>query len=133
MRKITTIIASISLGLTATPIVSGCTPGGIISTPGTFDPSAPIAIPLKVKEAYRTALQASIGIETSVNLAIDAGLLKPGTPEAIKVADILHTIKGVVDAIHTAYRAGNTSDLATRIAELTSLVTQVSVLISSAD
>jgi uncharacterized protein (DUF1800 family) len=59
---------------------------------------------------------------SAANAALTSGLLAAGSPQAVQVANALNTAKAAVDTARVAYRAGDASTTAARVAEAQALV-----------
>lgn len=96
MRATTALLAAGMLALASCgPLNVGTGPAPIAEST-ILDEKAALGVEL----AYKTA-------RTLAELAVDVGLVKPGTPTARRVADADNRAYAAVQAARAAYRAGN--------------------------
>jgi hypothetical protein len=69
------------------------------------------------------------GIEAAAEAAADSGLLKPGSEEALRVANGLVKARQAVIVARSAYRAGDAAGSAEKLAAAQSLIGEVWTLI----
>lgn len=104
---------------------SGCS--GCSTTP---DLNKPVLGQTVVDEKALYAAEAALfGANTAAEAAVDAGILKPGSLDAIKVADYLQTAKAALDAGRAAYRLGDAGTFAAKIGASQTLIAQAWALI----
>jgi hypothetical protein len=114
--------------LASTPVLlTACDNNNAISTPGTSVPAEPITLVLK--KGYYAALSGAVGLERAAELAVDMGLLKSGSPTAVKVADLLVTLKRAMDAGDRALRAGDKLNLEANIRNINSTAGTIKLLL----
>lgn len=104
MKRMRLIIAALALS-TVTPALSGC---AALTALGTVTQVAdvvtqPVEIPLELRKHYLRLLTGAIGANALAEAAVDTGLLKPGSTQAIFVADRLKDLDAVVRAARIAY------------------------------
>lgn len=81
------------------------------------------------EKALYAAEAALFGANTAAEAAVDNGLLKPGSPDAVKVADYLDTAKKALNVARQAYRAGDAKTYAGKLAAVQSTIGQAWALI----
>lgn len=106
---------------------SGCT------TPAWFSNDRGALESTVVDEKALYAAEAALfGANTAAEAAVDNGLLKPGSAEAVKVADYLDTAKKALNVARSAYRAGDAKTFAGKLAAVQATIGQAWALIPPA-
>lgn len=104
MRKL--LIAALGAVALASAGVSGCAAlggsGGLTAT-------------LADEKALYALEAANFGVNSAAETAVDTGLVKGGSPQAVRIADTLLRARTAVLAARAAYAAGNATDTATAI------------------
>jgi uncharacterized protein YceK len=94
--------------------VSGC--GSVISAPPPASAGnlpAPAAIPAPIdEEAIKFGFKTLAAVGAGTDLLVDAGVLKPGSPAALRVADVLDGALTMLNAASTLQRAASTAIVA---------------------
>ena len=113
-------------------LVAACTP-----TLGTTTLANAVTTPVPAVAA-QTILdeKALVGVEAAAllannaaSIAVDTGVLRPGSPQAIQVADLLVKVREAVLLARQAHTAGNSTLAAERMAAALGLIGQVQSLI----
>lgn len=102
----------IFLGLLAVAL-SACTLPTIQATQA----PAPLAATTVDDKALSAAWKAFDVALDAIDLAIDAGAIKPGSPKAVAIADAVDKVVKFLTAAEHAAAAGSTTDYLTAIAE----------------
>lgn len=84
------------------------------------------------EKALYAAEAALFGANTAAEAAADNGLLKPGSPDAVKVADYLDAAKKALNVARIAYRAGDAKTYVGKLAAVQATVAQAWLLIPQA-
>lgn len=102
---------------------------GACATTGTA-PGAPVlGQTLADDKALLAATAGLYGANVAASAAVDLGALKAGSPQAVRVADLLAQAKGALDVGRAAYAAGNASGYLAQMAAVQSTVAQAWALI----
>jgi len=113
-------------------LVAACTP-----TLGTTTLANAVTTPVPAVAA-QTILdeKALVGVEAAAllannaaSIAVDTGVLRPGSPQAIQVADLLVKVREAVLLARQAHTAGNATLAAQRMAAALGLIGQAQALI----
>ena len=113
-------------------LVAACTP-----TLGTTTLANAVTTPVPAVAA-QTILdeKALVGVEAAAllannaaSIAVDTGVLRPGSPQAIQVADLLVKVREAVLLARQAHTAGNSTLAAERMAAALGLIGQVQALL----
>lgn len=110
MKRLIPILAALSLSACSLPdihIGSGGLPS--VSSPA---PLAQTVIDDKALDAAWKSFDVALD---AINLAIDAGAIKPGTPKAIAVADAIDKVTAILTAAEKAAAAGSSADYVTAL------------------
>lgn len=83
---------------------------GIVSLPGCAMVPNPLQQTVNDERALYAAEAAYNGVLLSVNSLIDQGVIIPGSPEALRLADRLDGAKTVLNLSRQAYAAGNATN-----------------------
>lgn len=122
MRKVLIAVA-LSLGtLTMVPACSGFQKA--------IEDEAVLDNTVVDEKAFIVALSAYKGVLITVNEALDAGLLTPGSTTALKIEAIRVNADKVVNLAEQAKAVGNAKGLTARSYELMSLVAQIGGLVN---
>lgn len=116
MKKI--MIALAALSLTSCALVDK-----IVSSP------APLAQTAIDEKGLIIALQTFDTVLSAVDRLIAAGVIKPGTPRAIQIADAIQTAKRAYQAASAAQRVGNSAAYSTAIANASAAIGHINLLI----
>lgn len=81
------------------------------------------------EKALYAAEAAMFGANTAAEAAVDNGLLKAGSPDAVKIADYLDTAKKGLNVARQAYRAGDAKTYAAKLAAVQATIGQAWALI----
>jgi hypothetical protein len=114
------LVIAVSLALSA------CTPfnlGGLAQAP------APLASTAIDEKGLILALQTFDTVLTGVDRLVAAGVIKPRSPRAIQIADVIETAKTAYQAASAAQRAGNSSSYYVAIGQAQAAVAQINLLI----
>jgi hypothetical protein len=121
--KIATTAALVALSLLGTGC-SGCTAlSALTNYKGVLS-----ATTVDEKALY-AAEAAFYGANTAAEAAVDNGLLKAGSPDAVKVADWLQQAHQALLVARAAYAAGDAGSFTAKIAAVQNLVAQAWALI----
>lgn len=111
---------------------SGCS--SLTAATAAVTSDKPIAGATLLDEKVLYAAEATLyGADTAADAAIDAGLLDPGSPQAITIADGLATAHGALTAARAAYRVGDATTFAARAAAARDAATAAWALIPKKD
>lgn len=77
------------------------------------------------ERALWTAEAAFFGANAAAEAAVDGGLIKGGSPEAIKIADGLAAAHGMLDAARKAYALGDAATFGSKVSAAQSLVSSI--------
>lgn len=113
------IIIALSIAL------AGC------QTPTFLQAPAPLAAQSVDEKTLVLALQTFDTALTAVDRLVAAGVIVPGSPRAVQIADAIRTAKKAYQAASAAQRAGNTTSYFTAIAQAKLAVGEISTLIGS--
>lgn len=96
MKKLLLAVTAVSL--------AGCQPGvdSGLSSASTVESAS-----TRAGQALVVSWRAFDAILTAVEALRDGGVLRPGTPRAIRVADMIDTARSALDAATAAQQAGN--------------------------
>lgn len=94
----------------------GCQSGGAIGKVTSNEQGLADATVID-ERAMIVAESAVFGANAAASAAVDAGLLVPGSPKAVQIADYLSTAKSTLDVARAAYRAGDADRFSARITE----------------
>jgi len=119
MRK---LFAATLLGIAV--ITAGCSGCSILS-----NDHALLASTLTDEKALYACEAAMYGADAAAGAAVDAGLLKPGSPEALKVADGLDEAHKALEAARSAYKVGDAVATGDRITAAQAFIAQAWALI----
>jgi hypothetical protein len=81
------------------------------------------------EKALYAAEAAFYGANTAAEAAVDNGLLKPGSPDAVKVADWLQEAHAALLVARAAYAAGDAGSFTAKISAVQNLIAQAWALI----
>jgi hypothetical protein len=116
MKKILVALSALSL--------VACAPGtSILSAP------APLAQTAMDEKALIVALQTFDVVLTAVDRLVAAGVIKPGSPRAIQIADAIRTARLACQAAVAAHHAGNSTSYFTAISQAQTAIGQINLLI----
>jgi hypothetical protein len=117
MKKflIAVTLASVSL--------SGCTTVGTLAKP------APLAQTTVDEKTLVISLETFETVLTAVDRLVAAGVIKPGSPRALQLADAIQTGKKAYQAAAVAHRLGNASTYFTALLQAQSALAQINLLI----
>lgn len=90
---------------------------------------APLAYTVIDEKSLVLALQTFDTVLTAVDRLVAAGVIVPGSPRAVKIADAIHSAKLAYQAASAAQRAGNTTSYFTAISSASSAVARINQLI----
>lgn len=124
MRRLFTGAA---LALTAL-LSSGCS-GCSVLQKITSNDHAVLGQTLVDEKALYAAEAAMYGADTAAGAAVDSGLLKPGSPDAIKVANWLEEAHKALLVARTAYHAGDAKTTLDRLSAAQAFIGQAWALI----
>ena len=113
MRK---LIIALSLGLAA------CSTNPLASP-------APLASTTIDEKGLIIALQTFDTLLTAVDKLVAAGVITPGSPTAVKIADAINTAKIALQAASAAQQAGNASSYISAISEAQAAIANINLLI----
>lgn len=125
MKRLILSLVLSCCALTAPIMVSGCAgwqPGAA--------PSTVLNKTLTDEKALYVVLSAVKGANVLAEAAVDTNLLKAGSPNAIKVADLLLKATQARQVAEQAYKAGNATDFNSAIADALDLVAQIQAIIA---
>lgn len=103
--------------------VSACAPGGVLSTP------APLTHTVLDEKALILALQTFDTVLTAVDRLVAAGVITPGSPRAVQIADAIEKAKVAYQAASAAQRAGSSTNYLAELANAGSAVAQINSLL----
>jgi hypothetical protein len=92
-------------------------------------PSAILAGTVKDEKALYTAEAAYYGSAQLIKLSLDSGLVKPGTPTAIKIADYDQAAYTALVSARNAYQLGNATGYKTSVESVLNLTGNVQALL----
>lgn len=122
------LVLSAGLLLTTLPACTGAIPPQQI--PGTTVPTANTQpITLELKKRYFQALTIAKGLNTAAELAVDMGLLTPGSKTAVTVADLLNDLKKAMDAADTAFKVNNAIRLEANVRNMDTITASIKGLL----
>lgn len=104
--------------------LTACNPGGIASAP------APLERTTIDEKAVTLAAQSVDAVALSVTALVKAGVIKPGTPTAIKIASALDTARDAVNTAEKARQAGSATNYLTAIARANAAVSEIKAIIA---
>lgn len=78
-----------------------------------------------LKKAYYVALSGAIGLNSTADLSVDMGFLKPGSPQAIRVADALVELKKAMDLADVAFKSNDALQLEVNVAKITNITSTI--------
>lgn len=93
---------------------------------------APLATTAIDEKTLIIALQTFDTVLTAVDRLVAAGVIKPGSPRALQIADAIHAAKVAYQAASAAQRAGNSSSYFTAIGQAQLAVNKINTLIREA-
>lgn len=105
MKRLICILAALSISACSLPPIN-------IGAPASPAPLAQTTIDDKGLEAAWKSFDVALD---AINLAIDAGAIKVGSPKAIKIADAIDKVTAILTAAEKAAAAGSASDYATAL------------------
>lgn len=100
-------------------------------TPTFLQAPAPLAASTIDEKTLVLALQTFDTALTAVDRLIAVGVIKPGSPRAVQMADAIHKAKVAYQAASAAQRAGNTTSYLTALSQAKLAVGEMSTLIGS--
>lgn len=104
--------------------LAGCTPGtGVLSAP------APLAATVIDERTLVVALLTFDTVLTSVDRLVEAGVIVPGSPRALQIADAIRSAKLAYQAASAAQRAGNSGSYLTALAQARTAVASINLLV----
>ena len=113
----------ILIALTAFSLMSCSTVGSLFSSP------APLSHSTIDEKGLILALQTFDTVLTAVDRLVAAGVIAPGSPRALQIADAIHKAKVAYQAASAAQRAGNSGSYLTAISQAQSAVAQINLLV----
>lgn len=105
MKKIILAVALLAAPVTLTGCASFLASPASVANQTKLDEQAAIGVNLAYK-SFRLA----------VETAVEANIVVPGSPLALKIADLDNRAFSAVQAVDAAYKAGNSNDYATAVA-----------------
>lgn len=102
-----------------------CTPGGIVSSP------APLEQTTIDEKALTLAAKAVDTAAISASAMVRVGVIEPGSPSALRLADALDTARKAVNAASQAREAGSASNYAAAIANATAALATINSVIGA--
>lgn len=129
-RSLILLAASLSLcacGPTGTVASAGSTPAESWAQA----PSAPLSKTTIDDKVIVLSFEALGVAASAANALIDTGIIKPGSPSALKLADGLETSRAWLNIASAAQRAGQARDYASAIAQATTALAGIQAQISS--
>ena len=117
MKKL--LIAFAGLSLVA------CQPGG----GSVFAAPAPLSHTSADEKGLVLSLEVFDTLLTSIDRLVAAGVIIPGSPRALQLANAIHTAKVAYQAASAAQRAGNSGSYFTAIGQAQLAVAQINVLV----
>jgi hypothetical protein len=84
------------------------------------------------EKALYAAEAAMLGADTAAAVAVRQGLLKPGSPQSVQIADYLALAKTGLNAARAAYRVGDATSFNSRLASVQELVGKAWAIIPAA-
>lgn len=125
MHRLLRAIFAPVLGLTMLFVVAACNP-----TPSLPDGTIPVAQNTLADEKALIGLEFSATAVNEVAIAaVNSGYLKAGSPEAIRVADLLNQLRQGVLLARRAHEAGNAVEASKQINAALSLAAEISRLV----
>lgn len=103
--------------------LASCQPGSVLNPP------APLAQTTIDEKGLIVALQTFDTVLTAVDRLVAAGVIKPGSPRAVAIADAIHNAKIAFQAASAAQRAGNATGYLTALTNAQTAIAQVNSLI----
>lgn len=91
----------------------------------TTNPGAPLSATLMDEKALFYAEAAMYGANLSASSAVDAGLIQPGSKQAIDIADKLDRAKQLLDIARAAYEVGDSESYHASVEAMTGLISDV--------
>lgn len=116
MKKLLIILSAFSL-------TSCATLDRIVSAP------APLAATAIDEKTLIVALQTFDTVLTAVDRLVEAGVIVPGSPRALQIADAIRAAKLSYQAASAAQRAGNSGSYLTALAQAQTAVARINLLI----
>ena len=100
-----------------------CTPGSVLTAP------APLAHTTIDEKGLILALQTFDTVLTAVDRLVAAGVIKPGSPRAVQIADAIQSTKKALQIASAAQRVGNTGSYLTAIRQAQVAIAQINSLV----
>jgi hypothetical protein len=126
MRKLT-FAALLGVALISAAACSGCQSGPFSNV--VSDDKGVLTETLNDEKALYAVEAAFYGANSAAEAAVDTGLLKPGSPDAVKVADYLAQGHTALLAARAAYRAGDAKTYTQKLASVQAFVASAWALI----
>lgn len=108
--------------------MSACTSTGT----GTPEPNS-VTISLSAQRMLLYAETAKLGADKAAEAAVDNGLLKPGSPDAIRIADALQAAQNALVLARAAEAIGKQETVQAQLALATTLISTALTLIPRVD
>ena len=125
-RNLLAILLLVCISLT------GCAGmGGLMNGP-LGSPPTPLASTQIDDQAVKTSFKAFDLALDAVNALIDAGIIKPGSNSANKIADQIENVKSALNAAADAQRAGQSSSYAEAMGRVRDSFLEIRLLIARA-
>lgn len=119
MRKfLIATCAALSLVACAQPSTS---PDGV--------PAPSLTLYLSIEKGLLYAESAKLGADATAAAAVDSGLLKPGSPDAIRIADALQAAQNALVLARAAQNVGRLDTVQAQVSLATTLIGSALVLI----
>lgn len=117
--------------LLAMPALAGC---GTLGNFGNLAerPPAPLAQTTLDDQAVKVSYQSFDLALDAVNGLIDVGIIKPGSPTAKKLADLIEVVKASLNAATEAQRAGQSQSYIEAMERIRAAFVEMRVLIAKA-
>lgn len=106
--------------------LAACDPPAIFSAP------APLEQTVVDEKAVTLAAQSVDAVALSTTALVKAGVIKPGTPAALKIARALDLARDSVNAAETARQAGSATSYVTAINRALAAVAEIKAIIATA-
>lgn len=103
--------------------LASCQPGSFLSPP------APLSHTTIDEKGLIVALQTFDTVLTAVDRLIAAGVIKPGSPRAVQIADAIHDAKIAFQAASAAQRAGNATGYLSALTNAQTAIGKINTLI----
>lgn len=104
--------------------LASCTTTGTV-----LEAPAPLAHTTIDEKGLILALQTFDTVLTAVDRLVAAGVIKPGSPRAVQIADAIHTAKTALQIAGAAQRAGNSGSYITAIHQAQVAIAQINSLV----